>query len=74
MSKIYKRRSEAKAIPARPPPSPQCIKTGGFVLWPGGISPIDANLTDLNSSRKSVWGKKINLIFVLNFQKIKIQT
>lgn len=58
MSKIYKSRSEAKAIPARPPPSPQCIKTGGFVLWPGGISPIDANLTDLNSSRKSVKKQK----------------
>lgn len=61
-SKIYNNKSAANVTPERPLPSLQCIKTGGFELWPGGISPIDASFTELSSSIKPKIKK-------LNFKK-----
>lgn len=52
---VYSKRSAANVTPDRPPPSLQWISTGGFVLWPGGTSLIDADWTELISSKNSVY-------------------
>lgn len=53
-SKVKSNKSAANVTPDLPPPLPlQCISTGGFVLWPAGISSADAIRTELNSSRNS---------------------